>query len=45
MSSRDGIPVEVVIVEEEEDGEARVPMGRAGCLELDLRLKEDIDES
>jgi hypothetical protein len=41
MSSRDGIPVEVIVVDCD-DGNLRVPTDRTGCLGVDFRLKEDM---
>ena len=41
MSSRDGIPVEVIVVASD-DGDTRVPRGRLGCFEVDFLLKEDM---
>jgi hypothetical protein len=41
MSSRDGIPVDVTVVDSD-DGDRRVPGGRLGCLEVFFLLNEDM---
>lgn len=41
MSSREGIPVDVIVVRDDA-GDGFVPASPAGCFPVPLRLKEDI---
>lgn len=41
MSSRDGMPVDVIMVDSD-DGDRRVPRGIVGCFEVVFLLKEDM---